>query len=186
MMNETTRAYVDSLHSKDRDAQNEAYSALMAATDKPVDWAYEAWDVLVADLNHADNHVRAIAAQLLANLARRSDPQKRILDDFEALLEVTRDERFVTARHALQAIWKVGAAGEVQRRVLLEGLGRRFRECEAEKNTTLVRYDIIVGLKNLYDAVGDEAVREMALEWIGTEDDEKYRKKYAGVWRTKK
>jgi hypothetical protein len=70
--------------------------------------------------------------------------------------------------------------------MLLEGLGRRFRECEAEKNTTLVRYDIIVGLKNLYNAVADEAVREMALEWIETEGDEKYRKKYAGVWRAKK
>ena len=184
-MDEITRSHIDNLHATDRSLQNEAYFYLMAATADPVDWTYEAWGSLVAGLRHKDNHVRAIAAQLLANLARHSDPEKRILDDFEALLEVTRDERFVTARHALQAIWKVGAAGETQRQVLLDGLKRRFDECTADRNTTLIRYDIIVGLKNLYDEVRDEAVRENALEWIETEGDEKYRKKYVGVWRAK-
>ncbi|HUF39063.1 MAG TPA: hypothetical protein VMN57_11110 [Anaerolineales bacterium] len=185
-MDEIIRSHIDNLHATDRSLQNEAYFFLMEATGEPVDWAYKVWDGLVGDLGHADNDVRAIAAQLLANLARHSDPEHRILDDFEALLAVTRDERFVTARHALKAIWKVGAAGTAQRGAVLEGLGRRFRECEVEKNTTLIRYDIIVGLKDLCDVVGDEAVREQALEWIETEGDEKYRKKYAGVWRVKK
>ena len=185
-MHSSIRTQLDNLSAADRSAQNEAYSILLEATADPVDWAYEAWDSLVAGLRHKDNHVRAIAAQLLANLARRSDPEVRIGKDFEALLEVTRDARFVTARHALQAIWKVGSAGEAQRSMLLEGLGRRFTECAAEKNTTLIRYDIIAGLKNLYDELGDVAVRDLALEWIATETDEKYRKKYAGLWRVKR
>ena len=47
---------------------------------------------------------------MLANLTK-SDPEKRILKDFDALLSVTKDERFVTARHTMQSIWKV-ALGE--------------------------------------------------------------------------
>ena len=52
-----------------------------------------------------DNHNRAIAAQVLCNLAK-SDPQYRMLKDFGALLAVIKDERFVTARHCMQAVKK--------------------------------------------------------------------------------
>ena len=101
------------------------------------------------------------------------------------LLAVTKDERFVTARHCLQAIWKVGTAGKRQQQILLDGLESRFKECITEKNCTLIRYDIIQGLRNLYDETRDEIVREKALELIETEEDVKYRKKYAAVWRVK-
>jgi hypothetical protein len=37
----------------------------------------------------------------------------------------------------------------------------------------------------VFDAAKDEKIRERALELIETEDDLKYRKKYAGVWRAK-
>jgi hypothetical protein len=162
--------------------QNKAFSYLLEATEKPVDWAYEAWDGLVRGLSDKDNHVRAIATQLLAGLAK-SDPEKRMLRDFDALLAVTRDERFVTARHCMQSIWKVGLAGKEQQQRLINGLERRFAECITEKNCTLIRYDILQGLRNLYDNVKDEQIREKALELIEREDDLKYRKKYASVWR---
>ena len=42
----------------------------------------------------------------------------RMLKDFDKLLAVTKDERFVTARHCLQSLWKVGAAGPEQRRTV--------------------------------------------------------------------
>lgn len=183
-MDTATRTHVDNIHSKDKDAQNAAYYALMEATEKPVDWAYEVWDGLVADLRHKDNHVRAIAAQLLANLAK-SDPENRMIKDFDALLNVTRDERFVTARHAMQSIWKVGVAGKPQQQKLIDGLEIRFQECITEKNCTLIRYDIIQSMRNLYDVVKDESIREKALALIETEADLKYRKKYAGVWNSK-
>jgi hypothetical protein len=95
---------------------------------------------------------------------------------------VTKDERFVTARHCLQALWKIGLAGEKQRVRLLDGLDTRFRECAAEKNGTLIRYDIVQDMRHLYDQVKDERIREQALALIETEPDLKYRKKYAGVW----
>ena len=133
-------------------------------------------------LSDKDNHVRAIASQILANLAK-SDPEKRMLKDFDALLAVTKDERFVTARHCMQSIWRVGAAGKEQQKRLVDGLERRFRECINEKNCTLIRYDIIQGLRNLYNEVNDEQIKEKALELIETEQDLKYHKKYASLWR---
>ena len=181
-MNETTLTQIENLHSNDKSAQNEAYYALMEATEQPVDWAYAVWDGLVRDLTDKDNHVRAIASQLLSNLAK-SDPEKRILNDFEALLNVTYDERFVTARHCLQSIWKVGLAGDEQRALVMDGLEQRYHDSVDDKNTTLIRFDIIQDMRNLFDATGDETIHEKALELIEMEQDAKYRKKYAGVWK---
>jgi hypothetical protein len=176
------RAALDNIRSTDGALQTRSFLYLLDITERPVSWAYEAWDELVAGLTHKDNHVRAISSQLLANLAK-SDPKGRILRDFNKLLAVTKDERFVTARHCLQSLWKVGAAGKKQQKALLEGFKQRFEECQAEKNCTLIRYDLIRGLRDLYDATTDELVKETALVLIETETDLKYRKKYAGVWR---
>jgi len=181
-MQESLRKQLSNLRADDPREQNAAFLAMLKATEEPVDWAYEVWDELLTMLTDKDNHVRAIGAQLLCNLTQ-SDPEARILKDFGKLLQVTRDERFVTARHTLQAIWKVGMAGEKQRRLLLDGLGQRFKECARERNTTLIRYDINVSLGNLYDAVKDEEIKRTALAWNETEPDLKNRKKYATVWR---
>jgi hypothetical protein len=184
-MNDTIRTNLQNLWSEDRELQNQAYFFIMETTDKPVVWVYEVWDELVGNLSHKDNHNRAIAAQVLCNLAK-SDPQGRILKDFDALLAVTKDERFVTARHCMQSLWKVGAAGKKQQKKYLEGLAGRFKECSAEKNCTLIRSDIIQSLRDVYDKVQDEEIKEKALALIETEEDIKYCKKYASLWRVKK
>ena len=181
-MDSAIRASLDAVRYGDKGAQNAAYTTLMQATESPVDWAYEAWDEVVAMLRHPDNKVRAIASQVLCNLAA-SDPDKCILGDLDALLEVTRDERFVTARHCLQSLWKVGIAGEEQRRAVAAGLAGRFAGCANEKNRTLIRFDIIQALRRIYDAGPDEEVKRTALALVETEPDAKYRKKYAGVWK---
>ncbi len=160
-MDEITRTNLDNILAEDRELQHDAFIFLLQVTDDPVDWAYDVWDEMVANLTHENNRVRAIAAQLLCNLAK-SDPQNRMLADFDALLAVTKDKRFVTARHSLQALWKVGAAGEKQQGMLLDALEDRFQECVAEKNTTLIRYDIIQDFRNLYDEVQDEGIKEKA------------------------
>jgi hypothetical protein len=183
-MDDITRINLDNIYSDDRELQNKAFFYIIEATDKPVDWAYDVWDKLVTTLTHKDNHQRAIAAQLLCNLAK-SDPNQRMLKDFDALLAVTKDERFVTARHCMQALWKVGIVGKQQQQQLAEGLTGRFKECITEKNCTLIRYDIMQSLRNVYDVVRDETIKERALALIETETDMKYRKKYAGVWKAK-
>ncbi|HRQ40504.1 MAG TPA: hypothetical protein PLD25_21530 [Chloroflexota bacterium] len=181
-MDQTTQTHLAYIQTKDKALQNAAYYYLMEATAVPVDWAYYAWDELVAGLTHKDNHVRAINSQLLCQLAK-SDPEKRILADFDKLLAVTKDERFVTARHCLQSLWKVGVVGVEQQQMVVDGLDGRYRECITEKNGTLIRSDIITGLANLYDAVKDETIKERAWALIETETDPKYRKKYATAWK---
>lgn len=181
-MASTVPANFGDLWSTDRALQNQAYNEILQITSTPVDWAYAVWDEVLANLQHKDNHNRSIAGQVLCNLAK-SDPEQRILRDFDRLYAVTYDERFVTARHCLQALWRVGAAGRPQQELLVGALEARFRECTAEKNCTLIRYDIIESLRKLYDAVGDEAVKATALELIAAEDDLKYRKKYTTLWK---
>ena len=180
-MDRTTQNHVDHLRSEDRDLQNQAFCYILAVTEKPVDWAYEVWDQLVEGLRHEDNHVRAISAQILANLAK-SDPKNRMKKDFPALMAVTGDEKFVTARHTLQSIWKVGREKKMQKTVV-DALADWFKNCIIHKNCTLIRYDIIQDFRNLYDEVGDEKIKERALALIETEEDPKYKKKYAGVWK---
>ncbi len=181
-MDEQTRTDFENIRSTDRQLQNQAFLAIMAATDRPVEWAYEVWDDLLGELKDKDNHVRAIAAQVLCNLSK-SDPQGRMLTDFPALLALTKDPRFVTARHCLQSLWKVGVVGPRQRELLLGSLEARLNECIAEKNCTIIRYDIIMSLRNVYDQVMDEQIRTRALALIETETNLKYRKKYMGVWK---
>jgi hypothetical protein len=55
-----------------------------------------------------------------------------------------------------------------------------------EKNCTLIRYDILQSLRNVYDAVKDEKIKEKALELIEIEKDPKYREKYVSLWKAGK
>jgi hypothetical protein len=175
---------LEDLRSSDHERQNRAFHFFIEATREPVDWAYKVWAELMELLGDGDNRQRAIAAQVLCNLAK-SDPKNRMRKDLAALLEVTRDARFVTARHAMQSLWKVGVAGKSQRKALVEGLTERFKECVSEKNCTLIRYDILESLRRIYDTVRDEEVRTTALALIALEQDQKYRKKYLTLWRDK-
>lgn len=170
------------LQSQDKKAQDRAFNTLMQATHDPVDWAYALWDDLVRLLSRGDNRQRAIASQVLCNLAK-SDAEERMLTDFDALLAVTRDEKFVTARHCLQSLWKVGISGDRQRARVLAGLEQRYRACVSEKNSTLIRYDILQNFKHIFEHSQDASVKAKALELINEEADPKYRKKYASIWK---
>ncbi len=176
-------AHIEDLRSPDQSRQNHAFQALLKATDDPVPWAYEIWDDLLRLLVDGDNRQRSIAAQVLSNLAR-SDSTGRMVRDVAVLLDVTKDERFVTARHCLQSLWKIGVVAPPQRAVLMKGLAKRFRECAPEKNGTLIRYDILVVMRRVYDQVNDEGIRSAAGTLMALETNPTYRKKYAAVWRS--
>jgi hypothetical protein len=66
---------------------------------------------------------------------------------------------------------------------LIRGLQTRFHECGEEKNSTLIRHDILRALREVYDTIGDMAIREVAQALIQTEDDPKYQAKYQGLWK---
>jgi len=153
-------------------------------TDMPlkVAWAESAWSEFVALLGHENNHVRSIAGQVLSNLAQ-SVHSDTALQDLPKVVGATRDEMFVTARHILQAVWKYALEREDVRNALLIELTRRFVDSSPEKNSTLIRFDIVTGLHRLYDRTGYPAVMQTARQLISLEHDAKYRKKYARVWR---
>ncbi|MEC1689851.1 hypothetical protein [Bacillus mojavensis] len=181
-MDSIMKSHFEHLEAKDKSLQLEAFQHIINATKEKVDWAYEVWDQLIEWLTDPDNHRRARAAQFLAGLAI-SDPDKRMLRDFPALWEVTKDSKFVTARHSLQSIWKVGLAGPKQKEMVLTHIIDRFKNGINEKHHTLIRYDMIIGLKKLYDEDKDEYIREVAMELIELEKDSKYRKKYLSAWK---
>ena len=113
----------------------------------------------------------------------RSRQRNQMLHDFPTLWDVTKDSKFVTARHALQSIWKVGLAGPEQREIVLNYFYNRFKNGINEKHYTLIRYDMIVGLRKLYDAVKVEHIKEISMELIQFEEDSKYQKKYMSAWK---
>lgn len=179
-MDEANAKRFEELKSGPKDARYQAFLELKEAVSSPVDWSYEIWDDLLMWLKAGDNHQRAIAAQLLAGLAQ-SDPERRMVRDIDAIFAVTRDERFVTARHALQSFWRIGLISPELRAAVIERLTGRFVDCAPEKNCTLIRYDIMVSLAELSRATGDESVRTKAAELVELETDLKYKKKYSGA-----
>ena len=181
-MDSITKSFFVNLEAKDKSLQLEAFHQIINATKEKVDWTYEVWDQLIEWLTDSDNHRRARAAQFLAGLAI-SDPDKRMHHDFPTLWDVTKDSKFVTARHALQSIWKVGLAGPEQREIVLNYFYNRFKNGINEKHYTLIRYDMIVGLRKLYDAVKVEHIKEISMELIQFEEDSKYQKKYMSAWK---
>ena len=92
--------------------------------------------------------------------------------------QVTKDPKFVTARHSLQSIWRVRLAGDEQLKFVIHHLTDRFINCVDEKNYTLIRYDINQGLRHLYDEVESQEIKQLALDLIASEEDSKYQKKY--------
>jgi len=181
-MDKITGLHVANLQSKDVTLRYQSFQYIMILTKEPVDWAYEVWDDLLAMTKTGDNHQRTIAVQLLSSLTK-SDPEQRMLKDLDKLILVTRDEKFVTARHSLQCLWKIGIVSDELKEKLVKALSKRFKECADEKNYTLIRYDILEVLKKVFDIIPDEKLKAHSLAMIQTEPDEKYRKKYAGLWK---
>ncbi len=181
-MNARVRELFAARDSSDREAAYQAFNELMALADEPVSWGYEVWDRMVGDLSHKDGSKRSFAAQMLARLAV-SDLAGRMLDDFAKVAAVMKDEKTVTARHALQSVWRIGLASPQYMALVLDALDARFRECRHEKNGALVRTDVITALGHLAAATQDDAIEPRAQALMDSETDQKARKKQQACWR---
>jgi hypothetical protein len=106
-----------------------------------------------------------------------------MLQDFPKVAAVLKDEKTVTARHTLQTLWRIGLAGPEQKAMVLDALETRFRECQHEKNGTLVRTDVMTALGRLAKATGDETIETRVSTLLNAEADEKLRKKQRAAWR---
>lgn len=180
------RALLDAIADAGREAQGAAFMRLCALTEVPPAWAPAVWGEVLALLDHRNNRTRAIAGQLLARIAPAM-PVTMVLTDLPRLVEATRDPQFVTGRHILQALARVGAAPAEVRARLATLLAERFAACADEKNATLVRFDIQTVLRALHDRAADEAeatrIRQAALDLVLLEPDPKYARKYLGCWK---
>jgi hypothetical protein len=181
-MDLTVRKYFDALYSENADLRYEAFENIMALTHEPVVWIYEIWDELLQLTQSKNNHTRTIAVQLLSNLAK-SDSENRLLNDFDKLIAVTKDEKFVTARHSLQCLWKIAVVKPAFSKLVAGQLSERFKGAAQEKNGTLIRYDILEVFKKAFDLNQEENLRDLSIQLIDLEDDIKYRKKYTGLWK---
>lgn len=180
-MNQELQQHIENLHNTDRKVQGASFQHLMKQTDQPVSWSSDAREALLELLEQGNNRGRAIAAQLLCNLAK-SDPVSAA-EMLPKLIAATKDEKFVTARHSLLALRRVGIVNDELARQVVDGLSRRFEECIVEKNCTLIRYDITCVMRQVYDHTGSEWISERARALIETETDPKYRKKYQKEWK---
>ena len=183
-MDNTIFELIEDILGKDEKLRYDSYLHLMELTDEKVDWIYAVWDVLIENINHKNNHTRAIIGQLICNLTK-SDYEKRIQWDFPKLINLTKDDKFVTARHCLQSMWKIGLTGQDNLTLVLDGLSKRYIDCTEEKNCTLIRADIIQDFKLIYSDLRDESISKIATQLIELENDEKYKKKYLNIWKKK-
>lgn len=183
-MDRETKMLFQLLEEEDKEAQYKAFILLLESMEEEVDWIYEVWDQLVEDLTSKDNHKRSRAGQFLCYLAI-SDSEKRLLNDFEKIWKVTYDDKFVTARHTLQASWHIGLAGEQQLERLLDSYEERFKEAMIEKNGSLIRSDISKNLKKIYTIKKNIEIKQLSLSLIDLEENVKYKKKYERIWQYK-
>ena len=180
-MNTIVRQHFKDLRSEFTLERNEAFQYLINRAKQPVDWVYEVWNELLDLTKTGDSHQRTLAVQLLAALAK-SDVEIRLVNDLHDLIAVTYDDRFVTARQALKALWKVGVASVQLQEMIIKELSARFLNCNVEKNCKLIRCDIIEVLGKMYNTINNEHIKETVVLLIATEDEHKYQKKYNRLW----
>jgi hypothetical protein len=171
----------DRILGPDDQARVEAYLEVLARTDSPAD-IYPQWTRFEGMLVHPNNHIRSIGGQLYSHFAS-SDPEGRVWALWEQWKRVAADKMFVTARHTIQASPRFARAGAEHRSRLIAYYQERFRSCAAEKNTTLIRYDIQVCLREVYDQKPDPALAALARALILEEPDPKYQTKYRTAWK---
>jgi hypothetical protein len=53
---------------------------------------------------------------------------------------------------------------------------QHFVRCDTAKNWSLIRFDVLQSMRNVYDVTGDDSIRTTAQELIDSEADVKYRK----------
>jgi cytochrome c-type biogenesis protein CcmH/NrfG len=59
-MDRTTQNILDDLRSDDKEIRYHALLNIMEITGTRVEWAYQVWDEMLANLKHKDNHIRSL------------------------------------------------------------------------------------------------------------------------------
>jgi hypothetical protein len=167
----------EALQSKDDKIRYPAFKRLLEITENPVDWVYDKWYPLTEKLHSDNSYQRTIGFILLVNLSK-SDKEGRIVDLLMDLLEFTDDEKFITARQAIQNIWKIPAGHvELEMKVIQHLENAWLENVHLVTHGNLIKQDIIVSLNTIYKANGKGAIKELITKLINQETDDKFIKK---------
>jgi hypothetical protein len=179
-MSEPLNVLFDRIEAADDQARVDAYLAVLARTDTTAD-VYAQWTRLEGLLVSPNNHSRSIGGQLVSHFAA-VDTEGRVFNLWDRWKSVAADKMFVTGRHTLQASPRMARGGAEYRHRLLAYYDERFGSCVNEKNAALIRYDLHVCLREVYDQKPETALLETARRWQALEPDPKYQVKNKKVW----
>jgi hypothetical protein len=174
-MEEKIREMIVNLAEKDDDIRYEAFRRLMSITEEPVPWIYEAWDELTGKFKSDNSYQRTIAMNLFCNLSR-CDSQKRIVEILPQLLALTEDEKFITRRQTMQALWKVAWFEPELLGPVVDKYIERFSTCVKEEHPNLLQRDIVQALLTLAELRNDTELSKKVNQLIESEPDPKARK----------
>jgi hypothetical protein len=165
------------LESKDDKIRYPAFKKLQEVTEKKVTWIYDKWFTLTEKLESDNSHQRTIGLTLLANLSK-SDEELWIAKIIDKYLEHFDDEKFITARLCIQAVWKIALVNDRLRRKIINSLEQSYwRNIHLKTHGNLIRQDIVASLDQIFQNTKDKEVINLVLRIAAEETDDKIIKK---------
>lgn len=166
-----------SLQSKDDKIRYPAFLTLQKITEEKVDWIYDKWYYLVEKLSSDNSFQRSIGFILLANLSK-SDTDHRIEGILEDLLKFTDDEKFITARQAIQNFWKIAITSATLQVKITKHLENAWAEnIHLKTHANLIKQDIVSSLWNIYKITKNKEIENILNALIESETDDVFIKK---------
>ncbi|MDC7126509.1 MAG: hypothetical protein PQJ46_13140 [Spirochaetales bacterium] len=175
LFNETKR--------KDNKIRLNALNGLLDITEKKVDWFDEVFDDLKNRLKSDNSYQRSIGMMLLCNLSK-SDNENHLKIVLPDLLQLLKDEKFITRRQTIQNIWKIAIEKDNLQKKIIEVLLEKFYECLFEEHYNLIRQDIISSLFSIHQKDTDSCPISIINDLIEDEKDVKLQKKYQKILNT--
>jgi len=165
-----------SLAGKEDNARYAAFKELCKMTEEKADWIYDKIYQLAEKLDSGNSYQRNIGFILLANLSK-SDAEKRIPEFSNRLFNALDDEKFITARLAIQNVWKFAVGlSELKKEVLSALKSAYYENRHLATHPNLIRGDVILSLRNIYDFYKDEDILNEVKKMIEVENDLKTKK----------
>jgi hypothetical protein len=179
-MNTNIAEIMEKLSSSEDKVRFPAFQEMQRISEEKVDWFSEYKDQLIAKLASENSFQRNIGIILLCNLAK-NDANKEYNAFLDVLMPEIDDEKFITQRQYLQNIWKVAVVDPAYEERIVHQLVKEFEDCTHKDHLNLLRLDIITSLCNIMNTLQKEYIKEIIVELIDVETDEKSKKKYKKI-----
>lgn len=166
----------ENLASNDDKLRYAAFKEILELTEKKVKWIYDKFYLLTEKLSSENSYQRSIGFMVLANLCK-SDDENRIQPLLPVLLKQLNDEKFITSRQSIQAVWKFALNNEAMKSFVLKSLGNEFYDNRhLSTHGNLIKQDIIGSIKLIADNANDVKILSLISDLITEENDPKLQK----------